>query len=366
MSIYFLKKLYKRKKIMYTVPNVYTFPIKENNYMNMKQWINDLATSPRKRALPILSFPSIQLIHTTVRELIASPDTQAEGMKRIADRLNSAASVSMMDLSVEAEAFGSTVTVTDHEIPAVTGHIISTEQQALDLAIPDLRTARTGLYVEAIRKACTLITDRPVLAGTIGPFSLAGRLLDVTEIMMLCYDEPDMVHTVLEKATEFLIGYALAYKEAGAGGVVVAEPLAGLLSPALMKEFAAPYMKQLVDAVQDDDFIVIYHNCGGAVPRLVDSIVSCGAMAYHFGNAVDMKLMLEKMPDDVVVMGNIDPVAQLTEGTPEGTYAATKELLERCSEHRNFVISTGCDVPPHANWDNIDAFFRAVEDFYSK
>lgn len=332
--------------------------------MNMKQWIYDLRDEQTKRALPILSFPSVQLMNTTVRELISSADMQAEGMKRIANRLNSAASVSMMDLSVEAEAFGSSVTVTDHEIPAVTGHIIENEQQATDLIIPDLRAARTGLYVEAIRKACTLITDRPVLAGTIGPFSLAGRLLDVTEIMMLCYDEPDMVHTVLAKATEFLIQYALAYKEAGAGGVVVAEPLAGLLSPALMKEFAAPYMKQLVDAVQDDKFIVVYHNCGGAVPRLVDSIVSCGAMAYHFGNAVDMKTMLEKMPSDVVVMGNIDPVACLTEGTPEATYAATKDLLERCSEHRNFVISTGCDVPPHAKWENIDAFFRAVEDFY--
>ncbi len=332
--------------------------------MNMKQWISDLREAATKRALPILSFPSIQLMNTTVRELISSPAMQAKGMKLIADRIDSAASVSMMDLSVEAEAFGASVTVTDHEVPAVTGHIVETEQQANDLIVPDVRTARTGLYVEAIRNACEWITDRPVLAGTIGPFSLAGRLLDVTEIMMLCYDEPDMVHTVLNKTTEFLIQYALAYKETGAGGVVVAEPLAGLLSPALMEEFAAPYMKRLVEAVQDDEFIVVYHNCGGAVPRLVDSIVSCGAMAYHFGNAVDMKMMLEKMPDDVVVMGNIDPVAHLTEGTPDEVYRATRELLERCSVHRNFVISSGCDVPPHAKWENIDAFFRAVEDFY--
>ena len=332
--------------------------------MNMKQWINDLRNAEHKRALPILSFPSIQLMNTTVRELISSPAMQATGMKLIADRVDSAASVSMMDLSVEAEAFGACVTVTDHEVPAVTGHIVETEQEADALPIPDIKSARTGLYVEAIRQACRLISDRPVLAGTIGPFSLAGRLLDVTEIMMLCYDEPDMVHTVLEKATEFLIRYALAYKETGAGGVVVAEPLAGLLSPALMKEFAAPYMKRLVDAVQDDSFIVVYHNCGGAVPRLVDAIVSCGAAAYHFGNAIDMKQILEKMPADVVVMGNIDPVGHLTEGTPESVYEATKQLLECCSEHRNFIISSGCDVPPHANWDNIDAFFRATKDFY--
>jgi uroporphyrinogen decarboxylase len=331
---------------------------------NMKQWMDELRTSPVKRALPILSFPSIQLMNITVKELISSAKTQADGMKLLADRIDSAAAVSMMDLSVEAEAFGSAVTFTDHEVPAVTGHIIETEEQAKALIVPDVASARAGLYVEAIREACERITDRPVLAGTIGPFSLAGRLLDVTEIMMLCYDEPDMVHTVLEKATEFLISYIEAYKAVGAGGVVVAEPLAGLLSPALMKEFAAPYMKRIVDAVQDDSFVVVYHNCGGAVLRLVEPILSCGAAAYHFGNAIDMKAMLEKMPEDVVVMGNIDPVGQLAEGTPEGVYAATTSLLEQCSVHPNFVISSGCDVPPLAKWENIDAFFSAVEDFY--
>ncbi len=332
--------------------------------MNMKQWILELRDASIKRALPILSFPSVQLMNITVRELISSPKMQARGMKLVADRIDSAAAVSMMDLSVEAEALGACVTVTDHEVPVVTGHIIETQEQADALSLPAIEEARTGLYVDAIRRACELITDRPVLAGTIGPFSLAGRLLDVTEIMMLCYDEPDMVHTVLEKTTEFLIRYIRAYKQTGAGGVVVAEPLAGLLSPALMKQFAAPYMKRIVEAVQDDEFIVVYHNCGGAVPRLVDSIVTCGAAAYHFGNAIDMKTMLEKMPDDVVVMGNIDPVGQLTEGTPEGVYAATMALLEQCSVHKNFVISSGCDVPPRTKWENIDAFFRAVEDFY--
>ena len=332
--------------------------------MNMKQWINDLRTSSVKRALPILSFPSIQLMNTTVRDLISSSEMQARGMKLIAERTDSAAAVSMMDLSVEAEALGAPVKVSEDEVPAVTGHVIETEDEARALILPNIEDTRAGLYVEAIRKACELITDRPVFAGVIGPFSLAGRLLDVTEIMMLCYDEPDMVHVVLEKATEFLIRYIRAYRKTGAGGVMVAEPLAGLLSPALMEEFAAPYMKRIVDAVQDDEFIVIYHNCGGAVLRLIDPIVSCGAAAYHFGNAIDMKAALEKMPSDIVVMGNIDPVGQLTEGTSEGVYAATMALLEQCSVHQNFVISSGCDVPPRAKWENIDAFFRAVEDFY--
>lgn len=335
--------------------------------MNMKKWMEELREASVKKAMPVLSFPSVQLMGISVKELISSSDLQAEGMKRIADRVDSAASVSMMDLSVEAEAFGSKVKVSDDEVPTVIGRIVETEEDAEALAIPTVGTARTGLYVEAIQKACTLITDRPVFAGVIGPYSLSGRLLDVSEIMILCYEEPDMVHTVLEKTTAFLIDYIKAYKTTGAGGVVIAEPLAGLLSPSLMHEFAAPYMKQIVDAVQDDEFLVIYHNCGGAVPGLVADIVSSGAAAYHFGNAVDMKEMLEKMPSDVVVMGNIDPAGEFRNGTPESIYHATTELMEKCcTAHPNFVISSGCDIPPMAKWENIDAFFSAVKDFYAK
>lgn len=334
--------------------------------MNMKKWMEELRDTPVKKAMPVLSFPSVQLMGISVKELISSSDLQADGMKRIADRVDSAASVSMMDLSVEAEAFGSTVKVSDDEVPTVVGRIVETEEDAEALAVPAVGTARTGLYVEAIQKACALITDRPVFAGVIGPYSLSGRLLDVSEIMILCYEEPDMVHTVLEKATAFLIDYIKAYKTTGAGGVVIAEPLAGLLSPSLMREFAAPYMKRIVDAVQDDEFLVIYHNCGGAVPGLVEDIVSSGAAAYHFGNAVDMKEMLEKMPSDVVVMGNIDPAGEFRNGTPESIYRATTELMEKCcAVHPNFVISSGCDIPPMAKWENIDAFFSAVKDFYA-
>lgn len=334
--------------------------------MNIKHWMDAVHQNTIKRPLPILSFPSIQLLDITVRDLIASADMQANGMKMIADRLESAASVSMMDLSVEAEAFGATVRFSENEVPTVIGALITDEDEADALEVPAVGTGRTGIYIEAIRKACKRIQDRPVFAGVIGPYSLAGRLLDVSEIMVLCYEEPDMVHTMLRKATDFLIAYIRAYRDVGANGVVVAEPLAGLLSPSLMEEFAAPYMKEIVDAVQTEEFAVIYHNCGNAVPMLTEEIVSCGAMAYHFGNAVSMKTMLEKMPSDVLVMGNIDPVGELRNGTPESVYQKTTELLQECSAFPNFVISTGCDVPPMAKWENIDAFFKAVSDFYAE
>ena len=335
-----------------------------SNY-NMKQWVSNLIGNHPKKPMPILSFPSVSLLDVTVREIISNSELQARGMRAVAQKIPAAASVSFMDLSVEAECFGATVTVSDDEVPTIKGRIINDEDEAEALTVPDVGSGRTQIYLDAIKKAKELITDRPVLAGMIGPFSLAARLFDVSEIMMDCYDEPDMVHTVLEKCTQFLISYAKAYREAGANGIVMAEPVAGLLSPTLEEEFSAPYVKQIVDAVQDDSFVVIYHNCGDNVPKMLDSILSTGAAAYHFGNAVDLeKDILQKVPANVVVMGNIDPAGVLRMGTPEIVRATTTELLEKCSTYPNFVLSSGCDIPPKTPWENINAFFAAADDFY--
>ncbi len=331
---------------------------------NMYQWVKDQIAAPTKKAMPVLSFPSISKLGITVKELISDSEIQAKGMAEVAKATDAAASVSLMDLSLEAEAFGSTIQVFEDEVPSVTGCIIESEEDADALQIPEIGAGRTQIYIDAIGKAVEMIEDRPVFAGIIGPFSLAGRLLDVTEAMIYCYEEPDMVHTVLEKTSDFLIKYCEAYKAVGANGVVMAEPLAGLLSPSLAEEFSAEYVKKIVDAVQDENFIVVYHNCGDGVLRMTDSILSTGCLVYHYGNAIDMAEMMEKMPADVLVMGNVDPAGVLRNGTPEMIKADTKAIMEKCCKYPNFVISSGCDIPPLTSWENIDAFFEAVEEFY--
>ena len=335
--------------------------------MNMKVWMQAQLEAPVKKTMPVLSFPSVSLMDITVKELIEDANLQAEGMKKIADRVPSLASVSMMDLSVEAETFGATIRISDDEVPTVIGALITDEDEADELEIPEVGSCRTGRYIKAIGKATKLITDRPIFAGVIGPFSLAGRLMDVSEALANCIAEPDMVHTVMKKTTQFLIEYIKAYKAVGANGAVLAEPLTGILSPKLAAEFSEPYVRELAEAVVDDDFLLIYHNCGNNTILMIDSILRTGCSAYHFGNSIDMGEMMAKIPPDVVAMGNIDPAAEFKHGTPESIYKATTELLEALADkYPNFIISSGCDIPPLSPWENIDAYFKAVSDFYAR
>ena len=330
--------------------------------MDIRKILWDVARSDEQRALPILSFPAAQKLGVSVETLVKSAELQAKAMQIIAAETDTLAAVSLMDLSVEAEAFGAKVRFTEDEVPAIVGQLISDEDEANELEVPDLTAGRALLCVEAVRTAKQAITDKPVIAGMIGPYSLAGRLCDVTEIMYLCYDEPETVHTVLDKVTQYLITYGQAMKDAGADGIMMAEPLAGILSPDMADEFSMPYVKLIIEALQDDDFAVLYHNCGNSVPQMLDGIYALGAAAYHFGNAVDMAEIMAKTPANILAMGNIDPAGEFASGTVESITAATKALLEKCGAYKNFVPSSGCDIPAHAKWENIQAFFAAVKD----
>jgi uroporphyrinogen decarboxylase len=295
--------------------------------------------------------------------LIFDSGLQAKGMRAVADRCDTYASVNMMDLSLEAEAFGASIKFEENDVPSVVGSLVETVADAEALKVPEVGAGRTGVYVDAVEQACRQITDRPVFAGIIGPFTLAANLISVSKAMLACIMEPEIIALTVEKTTEYLIKSCNAYKQVGANGIIMAEMSAGLLGPKYTEQFSEPYVKKLIDAVQTDDFSVIYHNCGTTIP-IVESIKRLGAHAYHFGNAIKMEKMLGLVSADMICLGNVDPAGFIVE-TPQQTYDKTTELLNTCSKHPNFIVSSGCDIPPNASWDNIDLFFDAVKDFYA-
>lgn len=329
---------------------------------NLKKWIEDVISQKSRLAIPIMTHPGIELIGKTVRETVTSGEVHYQAIKALNDTYPAAACTVIMDLTVEAEAFGAEVNFPEDDIPTVIGRLVSDEESVKNLKVPDIAAARVPEYLLANKLASENIKDKPVFSGMIGPCSLAGRLYDMSEFMMACYCEPEVAEMLLEKCTEFLIKYCKALKATGADGVVLAEPAAGLMSNDGCSEFSSKYIKEIVDAVQDDTFIVILHNCGNG-GHCTSATVESGAAAYHFGNKIDMVEALKGCPADSLVMGNLDPVTVLQQASPEEVRNATMELLKATAEYLNFIISTGCDVPPHTSHDNIKAFYSAIEEY---
>lgn len=329
----------------------------------MKKKVKDLLLNKNK-TIPILSFPSTQFLGISVKELISSAEMQAKGMEIIAKNFNIGACLNMMDLSLEAEAFGAKIRFYEDDIPAVEKGIIDDISQAESIVVPEIGAGRTGISIEGIIKAKERITNIPVFCGVIGPYSLAGRLFDMTELMMECFDSPREVKILLSKATEFITEYIKAFKNAGAKGVIMAEPAAGLLSPTLAEEFSMPFVGQIFDEINSDNFIVCYHNCGDAAGDMLDMISALNADIIHLGNAINLKKALEILPKDKIVMGNVNPVL-FRAGTPEDIKKDVQRVFDECSKHENFMISTGCDVPAAAKAENTKAYFETVDKLYS-
>jgi len=324
----------------------------------MKVWAEEMISAKVKIPFPILSFPGLELTGDSVLKAVTDGERQADGVVAISKKYKMSGAVTFMDLSVEAEAFGSEVRFSDHEVPTIIDRIIETRDDAENLAIPEIGSGRTAACILAVRRAKEQITDRPVFAGQIGPYSLAGRLMDMTELMINMSEEPEFVHSVLDKVTSFLISYARALKETGCDGIMLAEPAAGLISPLQSEEFAMNYVKRVIEAVQDENFAVILHNCGNTV-GMVKHMENTGALGLHFGNAVDMRLILPQVSSHVLVFGNLDPARVLKNGTIEDVRKGVEELLEIGESYPNFILSSGCDVPPGTPFENLDMFFRA-------
>ena len=183
--------------------------------MNMDLWVREQIATQDKKAAPLLSYPATQLLFISVEDLVKNPNEMALGVRLIADRYNMPFASTYMDLSVEAEAFGANCVYHKDDIPTITGQLIETQEQADALEIPEIGAGRTGIVLEGLKKALMIVKDRPVFANCTGPFSMAGRLMDVNEILLKTYEEPEAVHMVLEKCTQFLLEYIGAMKKLG-------------------------------------------------------------------------------------------------------------------------------------------------------
>ena len=310
--------------------------------------------------MPIAVYPGLALTGARVIDVVSNPQAQVETQIALRERYQTPFVLSAMDLSAEAEAFGCAIHFSDTEVPSVTGRLVTDLEQAQRLAIPKPGDKRTAVHLEAVRKLRALPGHPLVLGGCIGPFSLAARLVGVSEALELTLADPDLMHVVLEKSAAFLTEYLRAFRAAGADGVIIAEPAAGLMSPRGLAAFSSAYLKTMSVALADEHFSLLLHNCGAKLLHL-PAILESGLTSFHFGAPMDIAAGLAKVPSDVVLCGNLDPAGVFCQLPADEVKQRAAHLLAATAGHRNFVLSSGCDLPPNTPLQNLDAFFAAAK-----
>ena len=328
-------------------------------HWNMREWRNGILNSKKRMAIPIMTHPGLTFTGKKTIDAVKRGEWHSAAVIALDREFPAGAATMMMDLSVEAEAFGAQILFKENEVPTVSARLVADGKTVSDLAVPGLQSGRLPEFIKAARLITEDIHDRPVLAGCIGPFSLAGRLFDVVEIMTAILVEPETIHELLGKCSRFLSEYILEYKRAGVNGIIMAEPAAGMLSSDLCREFSSQYIREIVAKTRDDAFLFILHNCGNT-DSLLSAMQFADADGYHFGNANHIEATLREIPSSKLVLGNLDPVRILKLGKSEDVRRETSLLLEKTAMYPNFILSTGCDTPPGVPLENIRVFYEAL------
>ena len=308
---------------------------------------------------PLMGLPGIQLTKTTIKENLENAEIQFQTIKKLKGKFNPDIVFPLMDLSVEAEALGLKIKKPDNESFTVEEHPIKNISDLKQLSIPDPKSTRLAVFLETVKKMSREFTDIPSVAYTIGPYSLAGLLSGTENTAMNTIMEPEFLHETLKFVTELINVYGKALIEAGAEGICILEPAGSLLSPQMFEEFSGNYIKQLKQSWKLPVFLHICGNTTNIIPKMLET--ACDGLSLD--SAVDIINMKQNIPENILIFGNINPVATIANGSREDVEREATALIEGMRHRKNYVLSTGCDIPADAKLDNIQAMFDIAEKY---
>ncbi len=300
---------------------------------------------------PLMGMPGIQLTNTTIKQNLEDVDTQFETIEKLKEKFEPDIIFPLMDLSVEAEALGLEIKKPDNESYSVKEHPIKNSEDLKQLSIPDLENSRLSVFIKVVEKMKKNLGDTLIVAYVIGPYSLAGLLSGTEDTAMNTIMQPEFLHETLEFTTKVIDDYGKAMIKAGADGVCILEPAGVLLSPQTYEEFSGNYVKKLKQSWESLVFLHICGNTTNIIPKMVDT----GCDGLSIDAPVDLVGVKNLIPDDVLVIGNVNPVATIAYGSREDVEKESTALIEGMKDRKNYVLSSGCDIPADAKLDNIHA-----------
>jgi uroporphyrinogen decarboxylase len=199
--------------------------------------------------------------------------------------------------------------------------------------------------------------DKPLAVSIVGPFTLAAELADVTTIARSIIRNPDFVYKLLDFTTKIVSDYAAAAAENGVKLICISDPTGIILSPKKFEELVASNLRKIFEKMGEDVWKVI-HICGDTT-HLLDQMLNCGAEGLSLDQLVNLPEIAKKVPKDVVLIGNLDPIHVLAEMSPQQIEEKVLELLRDMNSYPNYIFSYGCDCLPDTPIENLKASIKA-------
>jgi MtaA/CmuA family methyltransferase len=185
-----------------------------------------------------------------------------------------------------------------------------------------------------------------------GPCAEAADLRGLNRLMTDFSDDPAFVHELFEFTLEVAIGFAKAQIDAGADIIGVGDASASLVGPRIYREFVWPWEKRLVESIHANGGKVRLHICGNT-RRILDDMGTLGCDMVDIDYPVLMEQARSEMGPQQTLTGNLDPVRDVRNGSPD-TIARALEKLQQQAGTR-WVVAAGCEIVRDTPHDNLRA-----------
>jgi MtaA/CmuA family methyltransferase len=262
----------------------------------------------------------------------------------------------MSDPAAEAFDCGATVKFYPDQPPAIdeTNTLLSHKEALCAFQPPDpTKPGRMWNRVNALRTYKERVGAETWVEGWVeGPCAEAADLRGINTLMTDFYDDPDFVCDLFEVIVDMELRFAKVQVEAGADAIGIGDAAASLVGPAIYDEFVWPYEKKLVDGIHAMGAPVRLHICGNT-RRILGGMGRLGCDIVDIDFLVPLSEARAAMEPHQVLLGNIDPVRVLRDGTPESITAAIAE----CHRHAGprYIVGAGCEVTRDTAPENLMA-----------
>ncbi|WP_027147896.1 uroporphyrinogen decarboxylase [Methylobacter tundripaludum] len=300
-------------------------------------------------------------------DLCTNPELACEVTLQPLRRFDFDAAILFSDILTIPDAMGLGLYFTEGEGPKFSNPV-RTAADVNKLPIPDPETD-LRYVVDAVRLIRKNLQGSVPLIGFSGsPWTLATYMVEggssksFQKVKSMMYEQPKLMHVMLDKLAQSVAAYLNAQIEAGAQAVMLFDTWGGMLTTEDYVEFSLYYAKQvralLKTTVDGQQIPTILFTKGGGL--WLEAMADSGYDALGLDWQTDMQQARARVGHQVALQGNMDPVALYA--SPEVITDKVKTILHKYGLGSGHVFNLGHGILPDMNPDHVKAMVDAVHE----
>jgi MtaA/CmuA family methyltransferase len=309
--------------------------------------------------MPITMMFAGDRIAAQYRDYATDCQVLVEGQVHTAEEFDFDYVNTMSDPAGEAADCGAPVKFFPNQPPALDEQnaLLTDKSKLMGLKVPDpYSSPRMGNRLRALGLYRRRVGKERLIEGWIeGPAAQAADLRGINNLMTDFFDDPSFVIELFQFVLKLELTFAEAQVAEGAELIGVGDAAASLVGPKIYQEFVWPYEKRMMDGLLALGARTRLHICGNTRP-ILKLMGQLGCDVVDLDSLAPMAEGRAAMGPDQVLLGNIDPVRVLRNGTPGEVYAAVAECHQQAGSR--FIVSAGCEVPRDTPVENLRAMLR--------